>query len=116
MIVLLSIIAGLLFGASIYQMLQKSIFKIIVGVIIYGYATTFFVFGMGGFTRSAPPLIEKNEDQHHPKADPLPQALVLTAIVIGIGVQIFVIVLFKMVHEKLGKQDVEQLRQTDSDQ
>ncbi|NBC09779.1 MAG: cation:proton antiporter, partial [Bacteroidetes bacterium] len=45
--------------------------------------------------------------------DPLPQALTLTAIVISIGVQLFVIVLLKKVYEKVGTEDLDELNTTD---
>ncbi len=47
-------------------------------------------------------------------ADPVPQALILTAIVIGFGVQAFAIVLFKKVYQKTGTDDLDKLKETDT--
>jgi len=89
----IALIIGLLFSASLFLMFQKSFFKLIIGVILFGYATIFFLFTVGGTTKNAPPLIAKDATSIEGLADPLPQALTLTAIVISIGVQLFVIVL-----------------------
>jgi multicomponent Na+:H+ antiporter subunit C len=95
-------------------MFQKSFFKLILGVILFGYATNFFLFTVGGVTRNAPPLISETGVSVNGLADPLPQALTLTAIVISIGVQLFVIVLLKKVYEEVGTEDLDELNTTDN--
>ena len=109
---ILSLIIGILFAASMFLMFQKSLFKLIIGVILFGYATVFFLFSVGGITKNAPPLVGK-EVNVAATADPLPQALTLTAIVISIGVQLFVIVLLKKVYEQVGTEDLDELKTTD---
>lgn len=110
---LIALIVGILFSASLFLMLQKSFFKLIIGVILFGYATIFFLFTVGGTTKNAPPLISPQETSVEGLADPLPQALTLTAIVISIGVQLFVIVLLKKVYEEVGTEDLDDLNTTD---
>ncbi len=110
---IIALIIGILFSAGVFLMLQKSFFKLIIGVILFGYATIFFLFSVGGITKNAPPLISGNEGVHE-LADPLPQALTLTAIVISIGVQLFVIVLLKKVYEGVKTEDLDNLNTTDS--
>jgi len=110
---LIALIVGILFSASLFLMLQKSFFKLIIGVILFGYATIFFLFTVGGTTKNAPPLISLQETSVEGLADPLPQALTLTAIVISIGVQLFVIVLLKKVYEEVGTEDLDDLNTTD---
>lgn len=110
---IISLILGILFAAGVYLMFQKSFFKLILGVILFGYATIFFLFSVGGLTKNAPPLITESEVGIDHLADPLPQALTLTAIVISIGVQLFVIVLLKKVHQNIGTEDLDELNTTD---
>lgn len=110
---IISLIIGLLFSASLFLMFQKSFFKLIIGVILFGYATIFFLFTVGGITKNAPPLLTKTSEAVEQLADPMPQALTLTAIVISIGVQLFVIVLLKKVYEEVGTEDLDELNTTD---
>ena len=98
---IIPLIIGTLFSASLFLMFQKSFFKLIIGVILFGYATTFFLFTVGGTTKNAPPLLPKTGAAAEQLADPLPQALTLTAIVISIGVQLFVIILLKKVYQEV---------------
>jgi multicomponent Na+:H+ antiporter subunit C len=111
---IISLILGILFTASVFLMFQKSFFKLIIGVILFGYATIFFLFSIGGITKNAPPILSDNTASALELADPLPQALTLTAIVISIGVQLFVIVLLKKVYEGLNTEDLDELNTTDS--
>lgn len=110
---IISLIVGILFSSSIYLMLQRSFFKLIIGVILFGYGTIFFLFSVSGVTKDAPPLINGGDSDVTALADPLPQALALTAIVISIGVQLFVIVLLKKVYEKVDTEDLDDLNTTD---
>lgn len=109
----ISLIIGLLFSTSVFLIFQKSLFKLIIGVILFSYAVLFFLFTVGGLTRNAPPIISDNVLNPEQLADPVPQALTLTAIVISIGVQIFVIVLLKKVTELVGTEDLDELNTTD---
>jgi len=111
---IIALILGILFSASVFLMFQKSFFKLIIGVILFGYATIFFLFSVGGITKNAPPLLSDIELAAGELADPLPQALTLTAIVISIGVQLFVIVLLKKVYGSVGTEDLDDLNTTDT--
>ncbi len=110
---IISLTVGILFAASAFLMFQKSFFKLIIGVILFGYATVFFLFTVGGITKNAPPLISEKDMAVEQLADPLPQALTLTAIVISIGVQLFVIVLLKKVYQEVNTGDLDELNTTD---
>ena len=110
---IIALIIGMLFTSSVFLMFQKSFFKLIIGVILFGYATVFFIFTIGGVTKDAPPLLTNAPDHNKALADPLPQALSLTAIVISIGVQLFMIVLLKKVHEDVETEDLDELNSTD---
>lgn len=109
----IALIIGILFTASTFLMFQKSFFKLIIGTILFGYATIFFLFTVGGIRKNAPPILEKAGIATEAMADPLPQALTLTAIVISIGVQLFIIILLKKVYATLGTEDLDDLNTTD---
>ncbi|MDN3671067.1 NADH-quinone oxidoreductase subunit K [Echinicola jeungdonensis] len=111
---IVALVIGILFGSSIYLMLNRNFFKLILGVIVFGYASIYFLFVISGVTQNNPPLIREETAENLQKlADPLPQALTLTAIVIGIGVQLFVIVLLKKVYGVLKIEDLDELQSTD---
>lgn len=85
------ILIGALFTVSTYLLLQKSFVRILFGFVILSNAANLFILAMSGNPdgKRAPVLSEGPG----PFVDPLPQALVLTAIVIGFGLTIFLIML-----------------------
>ena len=74
---------GILFGSGIWLLLRPRSFQVIMGLLLMSYAVNLFIFIMGGLTVGAPPLTFTPHPDPAAVADPLPQALVLTAIVIG---------------------------------
>ncbi|HSH05577.1 MAG TPA: Na+/H+ antiporter subunit C [Anaerolineae bacterium] len=112
--ILLALTIAVLYGTGLYMMLRRSIVKIIVGLSLLGHATNLFIFTLGGIKRGQPALIMGTEhlDLAH-SADPLPQALILTSIVIGFGVQAFAVVLIHRVYKSAGSGDLNDLRFTD---
>lgn len=112
--VFLFLMVGLLYAAGLYLILHRSFFKLILGMILFSSATNLFVFVAGGITRGRAAFIaEGNEQALAPFADPLPQALILTAIVIGFGIQAFAIVLIKRVFQVVQTNDLDDLNTTD---
>ncbi len=81
---------GVLVAAGIYLMLRARTFPVVLGLSLLGYAVNLFLFGMGRLEIGTPPIITDGVDTY---VDPLPQALVLTAIVIGFGMTAFAITL-----------------------
>ena len=111
---LLALIIGLLYGAGTYLILRRSLAKVLFGLIFLGHAANLLIFTIGRLTKGAPPFIpEGAETLVEPYADPLPQALILTAIVIGFGVQAFAIVLFKRKYQTVGTDDLDKMKSTD---
>ncbi|HLA43832.1 MAG TPA: Na+/H+ antiporter subunit C [Aggregatilineales bacterium] len=107
---LLAVVIGILYATGIYMILRRSIIKLILGLSLLGHAANLLIFTVGRLVRSYPPLIEEGQKVlHEPFADPLPQALILTAIVIGFGVQAFAIVLIKRVHRIVDVNDFDQI-------
>jgi len=106
---------GILYAAGTYMMLRRSMVKLIIGLILLGHAANLLIFTASGLTKGNIPIIDPEIGELvEPFADPVPQALVLTAIVIGFGIQAFVIVLFKRTYTKTGTDDLDELRSTDS--
>lgn len=111
---LLAVIVGVLYAVGTYLVLRRSLVKVIFGLIFLGHAANLLIFTVGRLTKGAPAFIPEGTDMlTEPFADPLPQALILTAIVIGFGVQAFTIVLFKRTYQTLGTEDLDKMRSTD---
>ena len=111
---LLALITGILYSAAIYMMLRRSLVKLIIGLVLLGHASNMAIFTMGRLSKGNPPFIaEGAEVVAQPYADPVPQALILTAIVIGFGIQAFAIVLIKRVYQETRSDDLDKLQTTD---
>ena len=81
---------GALTAAAVYLILQARSFPVVVGLTFLSYATNLFLFAMGRLEMDKPPVIAPGASAY---ADPLPQALVLTAIVISFGMTALIVVL-----------------------
>lgn len=111
---ILAILVGFLYATGIYMILRRSVVKLIIGLALLGHATNLLIFSIGDLVRGVPPLIpEGAKTLAEPFADPIPQALILTAIVIGFGSLSFAIVLIKRVYQRIGTDDMDMLRATD---
>lgn len=78
---------GFVTACAIYLILRGRTFPVVLGLSLFGYAVNVFIFAMGRLWSNAQPILVGDG----PVADPLPQALVLTAIVIGFATTGFVI-------------------------
>ncbi|WP_226669483.1 Na(+)/H(+) antiporter subunit C [Metabacillus litoralis] len=108
--VLMSIVVGILFSAAVYLMLSKSLLRIIIGTGLLSHGAHLLILTMGGLKTGAAPLLGEHAKVY---VDPLPQALILTAIVISFGVTSFFLVLAYRSYQELGTDDMDQLRGTD---
>ncbi len=107
---LLAIIIGLLYAAGIFMILRRSLVKLILGLVLLGNAVNLLIFLLGGIVKGKPPIIPDSlQTFSGAYADPVPQALVLTAIVISFGLQAFAIILIKRVHHVVDTDDMDQL-------
>jgi multicomponent Na+:H+ antiporter subunit C len=112
---LLAVVIGVLYAAGLYLVMRRSVVKLVLGLALLGHAANLLIFTMGRLSRAASPIVPAGaEGLVPPHADPVPQALVLTAIVIGFGVQAFAVVLVKRAHRETGIDDLDSLRSTDS--
>ena len=112
---LMAYVVGILFAAAIYMMLRRSIVKLVIGLILLSNAANLLIFVVSGMTRGAPPLLPEGTGAPLGAiADPLPQALILTAIVIAFGVLAFAVVLIRRAYEVVGTDDLDQMKDTET--
>ena len=115
MTTLLAVVIGVLYAAGLYLVMRRSVVKLVLGLALLGHAANLLIFTVGRLSRAAAPIVPAGAERLlPPHADPVPQALVLTAIVIGFGVQAFALVLVKRAHRETGTDDLDALRSTDS--
>ncbi|MEG6522287.1 Na(+)/H(+) antiporter subunit C [Desulfotomaculum sp. 1211_IL3151] len=107
---LMALLIGVLFAVGVFLVLSKNLLKIILGTSILAHGTHLLILTMGGLKKGMPPLLLKGEDLSY--TDPLPQALILTAIVINFAVTAFLLVLVYRIYQDLGADNIEQLRGT----
>jgi multicomponent Na+:H+ antiporter subunit C len=106
---------GLLYATAIFLMLRRSIVKLVIGLMLLSNAANLLIFTTAGMTRGAPPLIPKGMTAPvGDVADPLPQAVVLTAIVIAFGVLAFAVVLIRRAYEIVKADDLDKMKDTDT--
>jgi multicomponent Na+:H+ antiporter subunit C len=110
---LLAIVIGVLFTIGLYMMMRRSLTKVLIGLMLLSQAINLLIFTTGRLQRASPPLIPLGAEQITRSADPLPQALILTAIVISFGVTAFALVLARQTYTVLGTNDMNELRDTD---
>lgn len=107
----LSILSGLFFIVSIYLLLSKYVIRVLLGVALLGNAVNLLIFTAGRLTREVPPIIPSHLDVPAVvTANPLPQALILTAIVISFSFFAFLLVLSFRAYQDLKSDDTETLR------
>lgn len=113
---MLAFVIGGLYAAGLYMMLRRSIVKLIIGLGLFGHAANLLIFTVAGLTRAQPPILMNPAGGGAAAgvADPLPQALILTAIVIGFGVQAFALVLIHRVVQTVGTDDLDRMKTTDT--
>ena len=112
---LVALMVGVLVAASVHLMLARNVLRFLFGLILISNAANLTIFVAGRLTAEAPPLIPYGEDAPvDAVANALPQALVLTAIVIGFGVLAFAVVLIHRAYEIIREDDLDQMRSTDT--
>lgn len=90
---ILAISIGTLASSGVWLMLRPRSFQVVIGLSLLSYAVNLFIFSMGGLRSFAAPVLDERGDITS-YADPVPQALVLTAIVIGFAMTaLFLVVL-----------------------
>jgi len=99
---------GVLTGCGIWLMLRARTFDLILGLTLLSYAATLFIFTLGRLKIGAPPIIDPSlPPTLQQYADPLPQALVLTAIVIAFAMTALVLVIALRASLQVGSDHVD---------
>lgn len=108
--VIMAFVIGFLFMAAVYLMLSRSLLRIIIGTGLLSHGAHLLILTMGGLGGTAPPVLADGVSDF---ADPLPQALILTAIVISFGVTAFFLVLAYRSYQELETDDISKMRGRD---
>ena len=108
---LFAFLVGALFTVAFYLFLSKHVIRILMGAAILGNGVNLLIFTAGRVTREVPPVIGSGSDVLVPfAANPLPQALILTAIVISFSFFAFLLVLGFRAFQKLETDSSDEMR------
>lgn len=102
------ILTGVLVTIATYLVLSKSVIRVILGTAIYSHAAHLLIITMGGLKTGSVPIL--GDDDVTTFVDPLPQALILTSIVISFAVTALALVLAYRAYQTLGTDNMEELR------
>lgn len=106
--VLLPMVIGVLFASGTYLILQKNILKLVLGFSLFGHAANVILITSGWIGDGQVPILGRDETL--PFVDPIPQALVLTAIVIGFAAMAFLLVLALRVYRDFHTSNIDEVR------
>jgi multicomponent Na+:H+ antiporter subunit C len=104
---LITILVGVLVTVAVYLLLSKSLVRVILGTAILSHAVHLLLMTMGGLKKGAVPLLGENAEKY---TDALPQALILTAIVISFAVTSLLLVLAYRTYKETGSDNLAALR------
>jgi multicomponent Na+:H+ antiporter subunit C len=111
---LLALAVGVLYGAGFFMLMKRSLVKLIMGLILISHAANLLIFTSGGLSKGSSPIIPEGASTPSlPTVDPIPQALILTAIVISFGVLSFVLILVYRFFEGTGRDDTDSMKATE---
>lgn len=114
MATVLAFVIGGLYAAAMYMLLRRNLLKLAIGMGLLSNGANLLIFSAASLTRARLPIVPEGESVLRPEAaDPLPQALILTAIVINFGLQAFTLVLIQRAYQTLETDDVYDLRATE---
>ena len=112
--IILAAVTGGLYAAGLYMMLRRSVVRLIIGLSLISHAANLLIFSAAGMTRGRAPIVPDGMTRPDaPFADPVPQALILTSIVLGFAILAFAMVLVKRAYQTVGTDDLDGMRSTD---
>lgn len=110
----LAIVIGGLYAAGLYLLMRGNLVKLVIGLVLLSQAANLLIFTAAGLRSANAPIIPEGEKAPVKDfADPLPQALILTAIVIGFGVIAFTLTLAHTAYARLKSDQLEELEVSD---
>lgn len=113
----LAALVGLFIAMGVYLLLSRSVIRMLIGMTILGNGVNLLIFTAGRVTREVAPIIPSALEQPSgPIANPLPQALILTAIVIGFAMFSFLLVLAFRAYQSLDADNTDTMRLAEPEQ
>ncbi|SMQ60898.1 multisubunit sodium/proton antiporter, MrpC subunit [Devosia lucknowensis] len=107
----LAALVGLFIATGCYLLLSRSVIRMLIGMTIFGNGVNLLIFTAGRVTQSVAPIVPPGLDAPEgPIANPLPQALILTAIVIGFSMFAFLLVLAFRAYQSLDADNTDTMR------
>ena len=110
---LFALVVGILVGVSVYLLMHHELLRAVVGIVMVSHAANLLLFLAGDLRWTEVPLRAGDVSMPHSGANPLVQALILTSIVIGLGIQIFVLALLRAAVAKTGSQSADAFKESD---
>jgi multicomponent Na+:H+ antiporter subunit C len=107
----IAVTVGVLYATGLFMLLRRSLAKLLIGIALITNGANLLILTSGGLQRAASPLL--SDGIPNPVADPLPQALILTAIVISFGVLAFAITLLYRAYQSVQDDDLDRMQTTD---
>jgi len=106
--VLLCWLIGIFFAVSVYLLLNKNLVRVLFGIMLIGTSINLLIITVGRLTFNAPPFV--SDKASNTIANALPQALILTAIVIGFGVMTYALILITRAWQETGTMNADRMR------
>lgn len=103
-------LSGVFLTAATYLLLSRVLIRMLLGLGLLGNAVNLLIFVSGRLTRAVPPIVPDGETAPLLGANPLPQALILTAIVIGFAMFSFLLVLAYRAYQSLDADNTDKMR------
>lgn len=106
---------GVLMAVALYLLMSRNLLRMVLGLLLLGNAVNLAIFVSGRLASTTPPLIPAGALELAASANPLPQALILTAIVISFSLVAFTVVLFERAHHALHTMDPDVMQDAEPD-
>lgn len=107
---------GVLFGSGVYLLLQKSMLRVVFGTSLISHSINLLLLTSGKLKRGSAPILSWGQTDFSGVTDPLPQALILTAIVITFATTALALVLAYRTYQTHGTDNLEELRGIENEQ
>lgn len=108
-----SLVVFIMMSVSVYLILSRNILRVIIGFLVFSNGVNLVIFLSGRLASTVAPVVPEGELVLNNSANPLPQALLLTAIVISFALAAFATVLFDAAQRKLGTLDSDAMREAE---
>jgi len=104
---------GVLLAAAVYLLLSHNLMRIVLGLLLLSNGVNLSLYVAGRMGRVIPPILQEGQAASTAMANPLPQALILTAIVISFALMLFTAVLFERAYRALATLDTNSMREVE---